>query len=408
MTPPSLVLVTPFRQYASKAKQEGFTVCSIWDPNLESPDYLRVVAERSDELILTDFTDRAGLRAVIRDAALRLDARFVHHAGREDTMLLAYEVAAELGKAANPPGAVRLLNDKLAMRALLARHGVSAVRYACAPSWREAAALLDSFELPVVVKPTSLAGSRGVLLLRRPDQLTGWGRLLDGYGYRGPVLVEEYLRGPEFSVETISAGGVHHVVGVTGKELGPPPLFVETGHVHPAPAAADRHAAMGELTVRLLDLAGYRNGPAHTEVIWTAAGPRIVESQARVGGDRIFRLVELATGVDIERAMFTVLAGREPDLAPRRHRVARIGYFGFRPGVLESVTGVERARGLPHVADLHFPFAPGEVLPAVLDSKSRHGYAIVSGETHEEAARHLAAVRDLVRVRVHPESASVA
>ena len=402
MTPPALVLVTPFRQYASKAGQEGFRVCSIWDPSLESPEYLRVVAERSDELILTDFTDRPGLRAVIRDAALRLDARFVHHAGREDTMLLAYEVADELGKAANPPRAVHLLNDKLAMRELLGRHGLSPVRHTHAPAWRAVAPLLDGFEPPVVVKPTSLAGSRGVQLLRRPDELPEWGRLLDGYGYDGPVLVEEFLRGPEFSVETLSAAGVHHVVGVTAKQLGPPPLFVETGHVHPAPVTAARRMAMGELTVRLLRAAGYRNGPAHTEVIWTAAGPRIVESQARVGGDRIFRLVELATGVDIERAMFTVLAGREPDLAPRQHRVARIGYFGFPPGTLESVTGLDLARELPGVADLHFPFAPGDRLPPVVDSKSRHGYAIVSGATHEEAARLLARVHDLVRVRVRP------
>jgi len=403
MTAPSLVLVTPFRQYVSKAKEEGFRVCSIWDPRLESPEYLAVVAQRSDEFILTDFADRDGLRAVIRDAALRLDASYVHHAGREDTMLLAYEVADELGKAANQPSAVHLLNDKLAMRDLLRRHGVSGVRYAAAPSWRDAAPLLDAVELPAVVKPTSLAGSRGVLLLRQRSELAEWGRRLDGYGYRGPVLVEEYLRGQEYSVETISVDGVHHVVGVTHKELGAPPAFVEMGHVHPAPAAARRHAAMGELTVRLLTLAGYRNGPAHTEVIWTAAGPKLVESQARVGGDRIFRLVELATGVDIERAMFAVLAGREPDLAPRHHRVARIGYFAFPAGVLESVSGVVQARDLPYVADLHFPFGVGDALPAVLDSKSRHGYVIVSGDDQAEAARRLAFVQDLVQVDVKAE-----
>ena len=401
----TLVLITPFRQYASKAKEEGFTVCSIWDPRLESPEYLDVVAERSDEFILTDFTDHAGLRRVIRDAAVRLDARYVHHAGREDSMLLAYEVAEELGKAANPSSAVHLLNDKLAMRELLGRHGLSAVRYAAAPSWREVDALLDAFELPVVVKPTSLAGSRGVLLLHRRDELAGWGRLLDGYGYRGAVLVEEYLRGKEYSVETISAGGVHHVVGVTGKELAAPPLFVEMGHVHPAPVPAAMRAAMGELVVRLLTVAGYRNGPAHTEVIWTADGPRLVESQARVGGDRIFRLVELATGVDIERAMFTVLAGREPDLTPRWRRVARIGYFGFTAGVLESVSGLDEARALDFVADLHFPFDAGDRLPAVRDSKSRHGYVIVSGDTQSQAAGHLAAVRGLVRVEIKPEPA---
>ena len=396
----TLVLVMPFRQYVVKARQEGFRVCSIWDPKLESPQYLREVAEGSDEFVLTDFSDEPAFRRVLADAVHSNDARWLHHAGREDSMLTAYEVAERLGRAANPTSSVRLLNDKQAMRELLAEHGVSPVRYASVGHWRDVAGVLGRFTLPVVIKPTALAGSRGVLLLRDRRELSEWGRLLESYRYDGPVLVEEYLRGQEYSVETMSFDGSHTVVGITRKELGIPPLFVELGHVHPAPLPSAMRSAMESLTVALLRLAGYRNGPAHTEIIWTGDGPRLVESQARLGGDRIFRLVELATGVDIERAMFTVLAGRRPDLSPRRDRVARISYFQFRPGVLESVSGLDEVAALPFVHDLHFPFAPGDLLPPVRDSKSRHGYVILTGDTHAAATAHLNQIRTLLQTTI--------
>lgn len=48
------------------------------------------------------------------------------------------------------------------------------------------------------------------------------------------VLLEELLKGPEVSVETVSHGGAVHVVGVTDKSIGGSPAFIETGHMFPA------------------------------------------------------------------------------------------------------------------------------------------------------------------------------
>src|SRR3712207_7221992 len=60
------------------------------------------------------------------------------------------------------------------------------------------------FRSPVVVKPATLSASRGTFLLTDPADLPAWGRELAGYDYDGPLLVEEYLRGPERSEEHTS------------------------------------------------------------------------------------------------------------------------------------------------------------------------------------------------------------
>jgi biotin carboxylase len=409
----NLVMVMPYRAFVAKAQREGFRVFAIWDPKVakvlfgaHATEYLQELRRKTEGFALTDFTDRAEFDRVLRTAIGRFAADLVYHVGTEDTMLATYRVAEELGKSVNPSRSIELLNDKLAMRRLLLEHGRSTVRFAAVDQWQEVAGVLDEFEPPVVVKPTTLAGSRGVYLLSHRDELARWGRLLDSYGYRGPVLVEEYLRGPEFSVETLSVNGQHRVIGVTRKVLGAPPLFVELGHVHPVPDSAQTRE-MAALTVDLLQLAGYRCGPAHTEVIWTPTGPEIVESQARLGGDRIPQLVELATGFDPERAMFQILAGRPlPD--GERRQVARIAYFELPPGELRSVTGLEQARALDFVADLSFPFGPGDRIPETVDSKSRHGYVMVVGDSEEHTAQRVEQVRALVQVTVEAGTAVMA
>ncbi|MGW3916024.1 ATP-grasp domain-containing protein [Streptomyces sp. NPDC005070] len=396
---PRLLMVMPYRQFVRKAQAAGFWVGAIWDPRLESPEYLDDVRELADLYVTADFRDEDGLRDTIRTVAREHDASLIYHLGREETMVSAYEVAEELRAELNPAAAIRVLADKHAMRELLAERGLSPVAFESAPTRREVPDAVRRIGFPAVVKPAALAGSRGVFLWREPADRAPWTALLDQYGYDGPFLVEEYLRGPEYSVETLSQDGRHHVVGVTEKLLGPPPLFVEVGHVHPAPLPQDRRRAVEDLTEEFLTACGYRFGPAHTEVIWTPKGPRIVESQARLGGDRIPRLIELATGLDVEQAVFAALKGT-PVEPPTATATATVRFFTFPPGHVDEIRGLETVGGLGHVDELSIRLNSGDTVPEVRDSKSRHGHVIVSGATPEEArarcAEALAAIEAVI------------
>ncbi|MES5821049.1 ATP-grasp domain-containing protein [Streptomyces sp. RG80] len=396
---PRLLMVMPYRQFVRKAQAEGFWVGAIWDPRLESPAYLDDVRELADVFVTADFRDEELLRRTVRETAEEHRASVIYHIGREETMAAAYEVAEELGAEVNPAAAVRLLTDKHAMRDLLAAHGLSPVSFEAVATRDEVPDAVRRLGRPVVVKPTALAGSRGVFLWREEADLAAWTALVEEYGYDGPFLVEEYLRGPEYSVETLSRDGLHQVVGITEKVLGAPPLFVEVGHVHPAPLPAERRLAIEELTTDLLTACGYRFGPAHTEVIWTEAGPRVVESQARLGGDRIPRLVELATGLDIEQAIFAGLAGT-PAAPATATATAVVRFFTFPPGHVDEIRGLDKAAGLDHVDELILRLAPGDTVPEVRDSKSRHGHVIVSDATpeqaHDRCAEALAAIEVVV------------
>ncbi|MEV7724409.1 ATP-grasp domain-containing protein [Streptomyces sp. NPDC087917] len=396
-----LLMVMPYEQLVRKAVDAGFRVWSIWDPALRGADYLAQVAAHSEDLALVDFEDEAALRALIARTARENDIRYVLHLGSESSMAPVLAEAEALGLSPNRAESVRLLNDKNAMRRLLNRNGVSVVRAREASHLAEVEPLLTEFGLPAVVKPANSAGSRGIALVRTAADLTEWTDRVKSAGIEGPFIIEDFLEGPEFSVETLTVDGMHQVVGITAKQTGGPPGFVETGHVHPAPLPLVDEGAIRSTVTALLDLAGYEFGPAHTEVILTPAGPRIVESQARLGGDRIPLLVEVATGFDLEAAIFRALAG-EDVTAPAPHRYASVGFFRLPAGRLESVAGLDALAAEEHVHAVHFPYAPGDLLPHTTDSGSRHGYAVVDAPSPGEAAERIAAAHAALRATTTP------
>lgn len=394
--PQRLLMVMPYHQLVRKAVAAGFRVWSIWDPALQEPPYLDEVERHSEQLLLADFSDETALRALIAETARAHDVDLVLHLGSEASMGPVAAEAEALGLAPNPAEAVRSLNDKAAMRRMLNAAGLSPVEARRASTVGEVREVLRDAVLPVIVKPAALAGSRGVALIRCPEDVDEWAERVRAGSLAGPYLVEDFLDGPEFSVETLSAGGVHTVVGITAKRTSGAPGFVETGHVFPAPLPAADRAAVERLVTALLDLAGYAFGPAHTEVILTAAGPRIVESQARLGGDRIPLLIETATGFDIESWIFRALAG-EPVAPPAPHRYAAIEFFRLPPGRLESAAPAAEVTAPGHVHALHFPFAPGDQIGPTTDSATRHGYAVVDAADPAEASVRLGAVLAALR-----------
>ncbi|GGV45068.1 ATP-grasp domain-containing protein [Streptomyces griseoflavus] len=390
-----LLMVMPYSQFVRKAAQAGFEVWAIWDPALRERAYLDSVAEHARELLLTDFSDEAALRSLIAATVRAHDIGTVLHLGAESSMGPVVAEAEALGLSPNPAAAVHRLNDKAALRALLAEHGISPVLSEAAPTVEAVAAAVARLPLPVVVKPTRLSGSRGIALIRDAADLDEWAGRVTAAGHTGPYLVEEYLGGPEFSVETLSTGGTHHVIGITAKRTTGAPLFVETSHIHPAPLAPADDEAVRTLVTRLLDAAGLVFGPAHTEVILTEHGPRVVESQTRLGGDRIPQLIETATGYDIEAEIFRTLAGAAT-APPTALHTASVGFFLLPPGRLAEVRGLDAVRALPYVHTLHFPFAPGDELPPTTDSATRHGYVVVDAQSPAEAEERVARVRSLL------------
>jgi biotin carboxylase len=345
----------------------------------------------------TVFTDTSAPDRVIaelRRLQASVDLRGVY-SSTDYSMAVAAAAARALGLPGLDPQAALNARNKRRTRELCAKAGVPVPRWSVALTEREAVAAAREFGLPCVVKPMTEAGSLGVRLCRdEAALLAAFHAIADvPTDFRGQprepgALVEEYLVGPEVSVESLTWGGRTVVLGVTDKVLGPHPYFVELGETFPSllpPALAEECSAVA---VAALDALGHDFGAAHVEVRLTADGPRLIEVNARMGGAQITRLVRESTGLDMPREIIRMHTGDTPELSFRT-TAAAVSRYVTAPaaGRVEAVHGLDLARRVPGVLDVAVDAAPGDEARVPTDNVDVVGHVVTRAATSGEAVR---------------------
>jgi biotin carboxylase len=234
----------------------------------------------------------------------------------------------------------------------------------------------------VVVKP--IAGS-GSIATRRCSTFGEVGPAAEAAlaAGAGAALIEEYLAGDEYSVETFD----DEVVGICRKHLGPEPHFVEVGHDFPAEVTPLVRAELGATSIAALQALGLGWGPAHVELRHDGTGPRVVEVNPRLAGGMIPRMVEAAVGIDLVHHTVARVAGVAQPLRARASFAASIRFLvADRAGHLAAVDGLEEARRVPGVVEVALMREPGDPVPRNHSFQDRLAYAIAGTPAAAEAA----------------------
>lgn len=351
-------------------------------------------------------------------AAARTLAEEVPFAGvlcyDELSLVPAAGAARALGLPGSSPEAIAACRDKHRGRRLLTDAGVAQPASVAVSTLEEALEAAASIGYPVVIKPRALAGGNGVIRIDGPDGLkehfavTAQANFGDSTRYKEHgVLVEECMTGPEISIDAVYQGGAVVPLALARKQLGFAPSFEETGHTVDAqdPLLAD--AALFGMLAEAHRALGLDHLVTHTEVRLTPNGPRIVEINARLGGDLIPYIAGLANGIDAALAAADACSGT-PVAAQREasgHAAIRMLY---PPHDLEFA-GIEVDRsGLPpEIHEISPAVDPGTRLrlpPRDHASRSRYGYAIATGADEESCRRALDRVEELATVNGTPLS----
>lgn len=279
--------------------------------------------------------------------------------------------------------------NKAFMREALKQNGVPIPMFYRVSSKAEYDIVTSKFNVPFIVKPADNSGSRGIVKI---DDLTDKQSIFDAYNYsksssrNGDIVVEEYMNGPEVSVETITVNGECHVIQITDKITTGSPHFVEMGHTQPSQLDEDTKQRISEVAKLANKAVGITNGPSHTEIIVTKEGPKIVEIGARLGGDCITtHLVPLSTGVDMVESCIKIALGEKPDTDIKFSKGAAIRYLSCGIGKIESITGVDDAEALEGIRQISIVHSVGETVSEIKSSSDRIGFVVAQGDTSTEA-----------------------
>jgi biotin carboxylase len=307
----------------------------------------------------------------------------------EYDQLRAAAIAADLGLAFHSPDVVARVYDKTLMRERLRRYGVDATASASVRTAQDLETFAEKFGLPLILKPRDGSGSEGIVLLTAATEPDIMLSNLDT-----KVMVEPFLAGPEFSVEAFSEHGEHRIVGITAKRTDA--NFVELGHLVREATADDQ--PISDYVRAVLDTIGITFGPTHTELILTPAGPRILETHTRAGGDQIPQLLHAATGIDLVELAVRQSLGEEvmpalDELLANPDRESRVGAIRYlappSPGRLRTVEHVAEAAETPLVTGCVVLKEPGEpVIVPMRSSSDRVAYctAVAADEHSANAA----------------------
>jgi biotin carboxylase len=333
----------------------------------------------------------------------------------EALIVTAARVADELGVPGAGVEAIEGCRDKPRSRRILTAAGVPQPQFEFVRDEIEAVAVADRIGYPVVVKPRAGGASIGVSLAENADAVRKAFHVAQDASfngapaYMGGALVEEYLDGPEISVDGAVVDGEYLPMFLARKKVGMYPYFEELGHVvDPGDELLADRRLTGMLAAAHRAI-GFRYGTTHTEIKLTRRGPVIVEINGRLGGDLIPLLGQFATGIDPGAVAVDVALGRRPDLrtSPDLKTSKESRSIGVRFGypvqdcVVESVAVPESRpdNGVLVAAALVEPGTTMRLPPA--EFISRHAYVVCAGRDPGECAALLDKALAEVRVTAH-------
>lgn len=261
----------------------------------------------------------------------------------------------------------------------------------------------NDFDTNAILKPSRNSGSRGIAKVEKgisKEQFVILYQRAFGESRDHQVLIEQFIEGPEFSVEVIVWKGEPHVLAVTDKKTTEAPYFVELGHNQPSlfPEAIQKKLKDGAIAG--CKALGLTNCAAHCELKVQNSEAYLMEIGARMGGDFIStELTHLSSGIDMVAATVNVVLGVEPNMKPLedKHGVA-IRYFTPKPGKVVSI-GNTKALNCPEVYDAEIYVKPGDVVREVKSSLDRSGHVIVTAVTAKEAIEKAERIIETVDIK---------
>lgn len=297
----------------------------------------------------------------------------------------AAELSKDLGLAKLSIESLRTMEDKTMVRDLLKNLSVSP-HFTVYKQEIPLTPFVEEYKkhLPLIIKPSASNGSKDVLLVQSESELeNGLVRLRKKHGNM-PILVEEYLDGPQYLIEVLIYKNEITIVGIIEQEISNE--FIITGYHYPAlitEREIDKLKTSVEMIIRSLELS---NGTCHLEMRYVKDHWKLIEINPRMSGGAMNRIIFEGTGVNLVKETIKLFLGKEPDLVKTKQKYVFAKYITVNSrGRLLKVTGKNRASNHDGVKFVYVKPRKGAILSKPTSMGDRYACVIASADTPEEA-----------------------
>ena len=319
----------------------------------------------------------------------------------EAMMVQMAEVRAHFGVDGTQPRVADLFREKARMKEALTSAGLPVARNRLLRSLNEAQTFAKEIGFPLVIKPPAGMGGKSTFRIRSLPQLLKTCSSM-GIGPNRPLLCEEFLRGREFSFETITVNGevkmhsISHYMPSCLEAIETP--WVQWCCLLPRKISGPEYDGIRKIGFAAVKALGLRDGMTHMEWFQRPDGSLAIgEIAQRPPGANISIMNAYAYDFDLYRAWARAVVDNACD-GPfeRKYAVGTAFLRGMGRGRVASVTGIHetyKAVG-QNICEAKLPTigAPKS------DSYEGDGYIVVRHPDTEMVKRMLKTIIETVRV----------
>ncbi|MDR2313247.1 MAG: ATP-grasp domain-containing protein [Spirochaetaceae bacterium] len=382
---------------------QGPAIRSAKDMGLETVvidgDPQAPLAAAADRFECIDLKDIHGIEALARTLMAEGGLDGVMTAGTDFSASVAW-TAEKTGLPGISYESALDASDKERMRRRFAQAGLPSPAFTVLREIPPAGDL--SVGYPAVVKPVDNMGGRGC---RRVDTFAELRDAVEGalrFSRSRRAIVEEYMEGPEFSVDAVIYRGDIRICGLADRHIRFPPYFIEMGHTMPTGIPRKDQDAIVALFIRGVRALGIDTGAAKGDIKLTKKGPMIGEIAARLSGGYMSGWTyPYASGAAPCRGALCAALGIPPEgLEPRRNWTSAERAFISIPGLVRSIEGIDGARKIPGIKDVFFRAEPGRRISFPENNVSKGGNVISAAPDRETAVTAAEEAARSIRIRL--------
>lgn len=355
----------------------------------------------ADESIVMSTKDVEGMVRESKKFAQNSPIHGVITAGTDASMTV-----AAVASALQLPG-IRFVDaeaasNKVKMRQRLKEFGMPIPRFAAVWSLLDAKEALDSLTFPLVMKPADNMGARGVIKVNHKDDLPSAFRHAKRFCPTGELILEEYMEGPELSVDALAFQGQIRMTGIADRIIEREPYFIEVGHNMPSAMPKEILDEVERVMAGGMRALGIHLGAGKGDIKVTKEGVKIGEIAARLSGGFMSAFTyPLSTGVNLNRAALLISLGETPDnLDPVLNRVSIERSLLSKPGKLISIGGVEEIKKIDGVSEVFIQSKPGDIIKEPTNNIDKSGHVIIVADDLKDAEVVFEKVKQTIRFEV--------
>ena len=302
------------------AKELGYRVCLV------DADDKAIAISKADEFRKIDLKDKEGILQYAKSLQNGSGLATVFTAGTDFSASVSY-VCQKLNLPSHTFDAALNASIKTRMRKCFSDANVPSPQFFnldkdnfTQDKLKEISSLIG---FPLVVKPVDNMGARGCRMVRSLKEFEPAVKIAIEVSRSGNAIVEEYMDGPEYSIDALVYNGTFTVTGFALRHIKYPPYFIETGHTMPAELDKSVHNQLISVFALGAKALGLEKGAAKADIKFTKNGPMIGEIAGRLSGGYMSGWTyPYSSDLNLTKEALLIACGKEPEeLIKNRQKV---------------------------------------------------------------------------------------